>query len=83
MLVALGAIDPGSNPGGPTTSLRQASLYSSEKPPRVYMGIGDRWIRFVSGLMGKNPEETQEEKAERIAAEADKRIAEAKGKDSG
>ena len=47
------------------------------------MGIGDRWIRFVSGLMGKNPEETQEEKAERIAAEADKRIAEANGKDSG
>tara|TARA_B110000014_G_C20101848_1_gene578546 strand:- start:1776 stop:1916 length:141 start_codon:yes stop_codon:yes gene_type:complete len=45
------------------------------------MGLGDRWIRFVVGLMGKNLEETEEEKAERVAAEAEKRIAEAKRKD--
>jgi hypothetical protein len=47
------------------------------------MGIVDRWIRFVAGLMGKNLEETEEEKAERVAAEAENRIAEAKGKDTG
>jgi len=45
------------------------------------MGIGNRWIRFVVGLMGKNLEETDEEKAERFAAEAENRIAEAKRKD--
>ena len=45
------------------------------------MGIGESLIRFVVGLMGKNLEETEEEKAERVAAEAEKRIAEAKRKD--
>jgi len=45
------------------------------------MGIVDRWIRFVAGLMGENFEETEEEKAERVAAEAENRIAEAKRKD--
>tara|TARA_Y100000588_G_C13554008_1_gene627478 strand:- start:410 stop:550 length:141 start_codon:yes stop_codon:yes gene_type:complete len=45
------------------------------------MGIGDRWLRFVNGLREKFREETEEEKAERIAAEAEKRIAEAKRKD--
>ena len=103
MLVALGAIDPGSNPGRPTTSchasttsgtrdtFRTPSLPSErsrwtrhvqgEYPPTADMGLGDRWIRFVVGLMGKNLEETEEEKAERVAAEAEKRIAEAKRKD--
>jgi len=42
------------------------------------MGIGESLIRFVVGLMGKNPEETEEEKVTRIMAEADMRIAEAK-----
>ena len=62
-------------------SARWTSLRSSEIPPTVDMGIVDRWIRFVAGLMGENFEETEEEKAERVAAEAENRIAEAKRKD--
>ena len=62
------------------------SLRSRRIPPTADMGIGDRWIRFVDfffgvGVMGKNLEETEEEKAERVTAEAEKRIAEAKRKD--
>ena len=50
-------------------------------PHTADMGIGGRLIRFVVGLMGKNLEETEEEKAERVAVEAENRIAEAKRKD--
>ncbi len=87
MLVALGAIDPGSNPGRPTTSLLHhhpprahdgPRYVQGEYPPTADMGIGESLIRFVVGLMGKNPEETEEEKVTRIMAEADMRIAEAK-----
>ena len=49
--------------------------------PTAYVGLGDRLIRFVVGLMGKNIEESVEEKAERVAVEAENRIAEAKRKD--
>jgi len=70
-------------PPHPSERARRTSLRSSEIPPTADMGIVDRWIRFVAGLMGKNLEETEEEKAERVAAEAENRIAEAKGKDTG
>ena len=63
------------------TWARWTSVRSSEIPPTADMGIGESLIRFVVGLMGKNLEETEEEKAERVAAEAEKRIAEAKRKD--
>ena len=70
----------------PQKGARWTSLRSRRIPPTADMGIGDRWIRFVDfffgvGVMGKNLEETEEEKAERVAAEAEKRIAEAKRKD--
>jgi len=57
------------------------SNHSRGLPLTADMGIRDRWIRFVVGLMGKKLEESEEEKAERVAAEAENRIAEAKRKD--
>ena len=67
----------------PQKGARWTSLRSRRIPPTADMGIWDRILNRMEklGRFLLMIEVTEEEKAERVAAEAEKRIAEAKRKD--